>query len=346
MATAPHTTAVRAPLLSIAALLVIGCEAIASPATPGSDTGSPASGAAPRSAEEASQASLPDPIDIAEAGALAIDASYAIEWPLAVGKGAWVTGIGDGLGVLDAKGRLTGEVPVTGLCEAMDTGFGAVWAATCNPGGILRIDPSNGDTAVGTFDDPVMDPEASITVGDSDVWLVCGSAADKLIGVDPHTLQVAHTYAIPSGGAAVRAGFSGLWVTLPTSNQLLRVDEQSGNVAAINVPGGPRFVAVGLGGVWVLDELDGRVTRVDPATDGIVATIQAGGPVIDGSIAIGGGSVWVKGPSGLLSQIDPKTNAVVARYGPSTPHGRVAASADAVWLTDPDTATVWRLPIH
>ena len=77
-----------------------------------------------------------------------------------------------------------------------------------------------------------------------------------------------------------------------------------------------------------------------------MATIPVGaGSSSGGDIAVGGGYVWVRLSDSLIAQIDPATDTVVARYGPPSSSGSVAADEDAVWLSAHDVTTVWRLPL-
>jgi len=330
----------RAPFLSLAAVVAIGCGAVTAPPSPAA---APASGG-PADAGGAA-ASLPAPVDIQAAGAAAIEGTFGVaSMVLADGK-AWIAGIDNGIGVMDATGRLIRSVPVDSPCEGMDTGFGAVWTATCSEAGIVRVDVRGGSVSSAVLDDPIPGGEASIGAGEGAVWLVGGEASDELLGIDPNTLEVTTRYPIAPGGAGVRAGFGGVWVTRPDADELLRVDAASGQAVAIPVAGRPRSLAIGGGAVWVLSAL-GTVTRVDPATDTVTAVIRLGWVDDHAQIAVGGGSVWVRGGSQLLTSIDAGTNQVTARYGPASGNGAVAATADAVWATAPDMAMIWRLPIR
>jgi virginiamycin B lyase len=278
---------------------------------------------------------------------LAIEATADIDWTVLVDGQAWVAGLGDGIGVLDATGTMTKSIAVTGWCESMDVGFGAVWIASCLPGGIIRIDAKSAEVERAEFGVPIPDSEASVGVGEGAVWVVAGKAADTLVAVDPKTLEVVQRFPIPSGSAGVRAGLGGVWVTRPGANELLHVDPATGEVVAtIDVGPGPRFLAVGEGSVWVMNQTDGTVSRVDPATDKVTATIDSGAQIYGGDIAVGGGGVWVRGGPELLARIDPASNLVIERYGPDAGSGSVAADDDAVWVTAHDVSTIWRLPIR
>ena len=298
------------------------------------------------SAVPSPSSSLPDPVDITTAGALTIPATTSVDWIVVVDGQAWIAGLGDGMGVLDRTGKLQRSIAVTGWCESMDIGFDAVWSASCEPAGIIRIDTKTGRVTRAQFDVPIADSEASVGAGEGAIWVVAGATSDVLLKVDPKTLKVQRRDRVPAGSAGVRAGLGGAWVTVPHADQLIHVDPASGAiVATIAVGLGPRFLAVGEGSVWVMNQIEGSVSRVDPGTNRVTATIDVGEEINGGDIAVGGGSVWVHGGPELLARIDPALDRVTARYGPNEGSGGVAADDDAVWVTEHDIATIWRLPL-
>ena len=82
----------------------------------------------------------------------------------------------------------------------------------------------------------------------------------------------------------------------------------------MSLPGHPSAVGTGPSGVWVLGA-GGRIWRVDPASNRVVATIRL--------------------PSGVAFRGDGVDT--------GDPSGDVAVTQDAVWLSDPAAATVWRI---
>jgi virginiamycin B lyase len=339
----------------LCACLVVGCVSAASPTASIGPSEVPTVSASPPISPSISASpapvspstALPAEVDIESAGALTIEATPSIDWLVLVDGQAWIAGLGDGVGVLGKSGKLERSVAVAGWCEAMDTGFGAVWSASCEPAGIIRIDQATAAVSRAAFDLPIEDSEASVGVGEGAVWVVAGHRSDALFGIDPTTLKVAHRYPIPAGGAGVRAGLGGVWVTRPEADELLHVDPATGNiVATIAVGPAPRFLAVGEDAVWVMNQGDGSVSRIDPTTDKVTATIDAGEAIHGGDIAVGGGSVWVRGGPELLARIDPDTNRVIERFSPHPGSGSVAADDDAVWVTAHDVSTIWRLPLR
>jgi hypothetical protein len=78
----------------------------------------------------------------------------------------------------------------------------------------------------------------------------------------------------------------------------------------------------------------------------VTATVKVDdGPIDGGDLAIGGGYVWARVSSWLVTKIDPTTARVVARYGPAAGSGSVAADEVAVWVSAHDADLVYRLPL-
>jgi YVTN family beta-propeller protein len=289
---------------------------------------------------------LPDVTDMFTTTALRISAAPSPDFIVLAEGYAFVSGVGAGIGRFDGTtGDLVDSVAIPGgSCEALDAGFGAAWTATCRAPGLARIDAATGRVTTVDLGRDIPDPEASIGVGEGAVWIVVGGSPRTLLRVDPTTLSVTASYEIPGSPTAVRAGLGAVWVADPTQNLIHRVDLATGAVVAtIKVGGRPQFITVGEGALWTMNQDSGTVSRVDPATNSVSATIALGEIVQGGDIAVGGGYVWLRGSRTLLFQIDPATNEIVARYGPNSGSGSVAADDDAVWITAHDITTVWRL---
>jgi DNA-binding beta-propeller fold protein YncE len=145
-------------------------------------------------------------------------------------------------------------------------------------------------------------------------------------------------------------GFGSLWVIntgtagATTNGAVQRIDPRTNRVISTFPLGRqPRFAAAGEGGIWVLNQGDSTVSRVDAATGREVARIPLGGGSALGDIAAGAGHVWVRTEQLLLAVIDPKTNRVVARYGPPAGSGAVRVAGESVWLTAHDVDSLWRI---
>ena len=289
-----------------------------------------------------------EPQDIEEAGAKAI--SITGDW-LSQGAGAiWLSNppTREIYRLDPSTGETVATVRVPQLpCAASDFGFGALWTATCEKPGLAKIDTATNRIAAhvalpaGAAD---IGGEASVAAGEGAIWVVLHD--DSVARIVPGSLEVVARISVRPGAAAVRAGEGGVWVTNPAKSLVQKIDPASNRVVATTRVGlTPRFLAVGEGGVWTLNQADGSVTRIDPATGEVAATIPAQVTGGGGDITTGAGSVWVRGSGYLLTRIDPETNKVAGRYGPSSGSGAVIVAPGAVWLSAHDVGTVWSLPV-
>lgn len=249
-------------------------------------------------------------------------------------------------------GKLVKEIKVPqGPCEASVIGFGYLWTATCEKPGIVRIDPKTNRIA-GFASLPIpssFDGEASIGAGAGSLWLMLegeGCTSCELARIDPKTMKVVRRIPVADGGEAVRYGLGSVWVTNPYKDIVQQVDPRTNRVvASAKVPGNPLFFAVGEGAVWVLSQQDGKVTRIGAKTGAVAARIPAKVVGIGGDMTTGAGWVWARGTGYLLSRIDPKTNKVVERYGPSLGSGAVIVGYGSVWASAHDAGLLFRLPL-
>ena len=334
-------------LIAVSAAIQVGCGGDRAAEDP-TETAAGTSGAAQTDKTEAPATEQ----DVIDAGAKEIRITG--DWLAAGGGAVWLSNPPSRqIYRLDPEsGETVATVSVPqGPCAATDFGFGALWTITCDKLGLAKIDPATNEVTkyvalrVGAA---LYGGEASIGVGEGAVWVVlqragCGSC---LLGrIDPRSLRVVRRIPLRDGTAAVRVGEGAVWVTNPDKSLVQKIDPRSNRVVATTPVGPtPRFLAVGEGGVWTLNQGDGSVTRIDPASSEVTATVPAEVIGEGGDITTGAGSVWVRGSGYLLTRIDPATNTVAARYGPSSGSGAVIVGFGAVWLSAHDVGLVWRLP--
>ncbi|HEY4991665.1 MAG TPA: hypothetical protein VII33_06225 [Nakamurella sp.] len=248
-------------------------------------------------------------------------------------------------------GTLTLAAVLVG-CTGPGNGTGTSVAATSS-GDLPAIIPITEQAgAVATYARPFPDwltiaGESSVAAGEGGVYVMSGGAITPTIArVDPITNAMSSTFPAPDGSKALRAGLGGLWVSSPTRGTVSRLDPATGaTVATIKISsGGEDFLTVGFGSVWVLNNNAGTVARIDPSTNTVTTRIQATNiPIEGGDIAAGGGYVWARVTDALVAKIDPTTNMVIARYGPPSGSGSVAANDQAVWISAHNKTTIWRL---
>jgi virginiamycin B lyase len=238
---------------------------------------------------------------------------------------------------------LTTFSPGFAPCNGMAAGFGSLWAADCGGSRLVRLDLISGaitgqqPTTVGSGG------EGLTGLGEGYVWMI--GTPGSLIAVDPATVQVVATVAVPIGAVSVAVGFGAVWVADPSTGTVLRIDPSSRVVTAtISVGGKPRFLVAGEGAVWVLNQADGSVARIDPASATVAATILVDSAGFGGDIAAGGGSVWTTTFDRPLSRIDATTNRVLEQYVGGQGGDSVSYGFGSVWLTNLRTGTIWRIP--
>jgi virginiamycin B lyase len=318
------------------------------------DTPATSPAAIPPEAETASpEPELPEVTSLRQAGGEAIRAPSSADWVLVDFGRAWVSGVGEGVGYYDAEtGRLQGSVDVPqSPCASMDSGFGAVWTATCGEQGVARIDPQTGRVADWVAVDVPAEGESSIGAGEGGIWAIADGddcSGCVLVRIDPGIVKITDTYDVPEGGTAVRAGLGGIWITYSSEDRVVRVDAETGAVVSeIDVGSGPRFLAVGEGGVWVMNQLDGSVSHVDPTSNEVVATIPVDAAIEGGDLTVGAGFVWLRGSSEVVAQIEPSTDRVVARIGSPQASGSAHASDGQLWIsTHVEKLRGWRAVLY
>jgi hypothetical protein len=138
----------------------------------------------------------------------------------------------------------------------------------------------------------------------------------RLLRINPRTARVAGSVAVPA--QAIAADRSGVWAVCcgagGRSGQLTRVDPASGRVVeAIRLPGHPEAVGIGPSGVWVRGA-EGLLWRINPTSNRVVATIRL-----------------------------PSSNGQSYRADTGDPGGDITVTRDAVWVSNPATATVRRI---
>jgi YVTN family beta-propeller protein len=272
------------------------------------------------------------------------------DW-LEIGFGSvWVSNAG--LGAVQridaATNKVIIEVKVNAPCAAMAAGDGSIWVASRKDKAICRIDAKS-NRVIATIPAALADSEAIIAAGEGGIWALTDRQG-ILTRIDPTTNEVMARIAVKPYSFAAIAGYGSIWVTntgRPRSTEngsVQRIDPKTNTVVAtIPVRAQPRFLAAGESAIWVLNQADGSVSRIDPQTNQVVATIAVGVPGPGGDIAAGEGAVWVRASTVLLSVIDPKTNAVIARFGPPQGSGAVRAGDGHVWVSAHDVNKVWRL---
>lgn len=206
------------------------------------------------------------------------------------------------------------------------------------------------------FDQPI----SGLAVTPAAVWIARGAA---ITGLDPHSLRVTATLRVgevasdvPASVAEPIRGLTAdghtLWASLASHlGGLLRIDADTARITAVIPVASIAPVAVGASDVWAVccgGETflgAGQLVRVDAATNRVVARIAL--PGLADAVGVGPSGVWVRAAAGPVWRVDPEANRVVATvmvpHGLGGTQGSVLVGHDAVWVSDPASATVLRI---
>ncbi len=192
---------------------------------------------------------------------------------------------------------------------------------------------------------PVGGRPTGLALGEGSVWV--GNRDDKtLVRIDARSRRVVRTIGlgVEPGEVAVRAG--DVWVTNLPANKVLRVDAGSNEIVAT--------IPLSKGGANCCAQvLAAGAPGVWAADDGLVSRIDpATNAVVDEldglTIAVGAGTLWIWDATKGLRKLDPATNSVVqtmrfSRVSADADFSTVAVGADAVWVANLIDKTVWRI---
>ena len=195
----------------------------------------------------------------------------------------------------------------------------------------------------------------AIAVTQRGVWIAAGGLVMRIDPTTRRKVVVPGIETVAPPVVKLAAGAGAVWAATTAGRPLLRIDPRIARVtASVSVPA--QAVAADPSGVWAVcceaGTRRGQLTRIDPATGRVVKVIGLPGQAY--ALGIGPSGVWVRGTGQLLWRIDPTSNRVVATIplpssnaGTGPPGGDIAVTDDAVWVSDPAAATVWRIdPRH
>jgi hypothetical protein len=244
------------------------------------------------------------------------------------------------------------------LQPRLDRQTPAATAPSASPAVVTATHPPGSPAITKTADTALVD---AIAVTPRGVWIAAGGLVLRLDPVTRRTVVVPGIETAVPPVVELTAGAGAVWATTTAGRPLLRIDPRTARVAAsLSVPA--QAVAANRSGVWAVcceaGTRRGQLTRLDPATGRVAQVIGLPGHAY--AVGLGASGVWVRGTGELLWRIDPISNRVVATIplpsrttfrgdagDTSEPGGDIAVTEDAVWVSDPAAATVWRIdPRH
>ena len=171
--------------------------------------------------------------------------------------------------------------------------------------------------------------------------------------LDPATGAVRATIALGRAPAQIAIGEGATWALDADDRTISRIDLRDRvGVRTFSTASTPTDVAAGAGALWVANASPSArfgpfptsVSRLDPESGVVDATIRLpgrrSGPYFHGGgqaetrIAVTADAVWVVNPDRTVSRIDPRTNRLVARLDDVNAES-VAAGSEGVWVVEP-----------
>ena len=240
----------------------------------------------------------------------------------------------------DAPKALDPIVGVSRPCSGTIVAFGTLWVPNCGAQSVTRHD-MKANKVTATLPIGAADLVTGLAATADSVWMFTDNKA-TLSRIDPIENTVVGEMRLPASCNSVAYGESSLWVACPAEDKVFRIDPATNLVVnRIEVSASPRSVAFGAGSVWVLCEKEGKIERIDPKTSKVIKTIELLVPNAGGSIAYGGGFLWVTQTGFPITRIDTTSEKErVAQQFRGEGGGILAVSTGAIWLADPAKGTV------
>jgi len=169
--------------------------------------------------------------------------------------------------------------------------------------------------------------------------------------IDPTNNRIVADVPVGANPVGLVVADGSVWLINQDDRTLMRIDLHTRKlVKTIALDGAPTGIASGDGSIWILnasasDSTQVEITRVNPSFDDIAQRIPTDlgfGDVVEGVLAVGGGSIWVPTPVGdstyqVAERIDDRTHRVLARiriFGIRVAQAGATFGEGAFWVVD------------
>jgi DNA-binding SARP family transcriptional activator/streptogramin lyase len=243
-----------------------------------------------------------------------------------------------------ARYRIAGFQAVAPLIAA-----GSLWVPAGGEPKFVRFDPVH-RRVIHTFPIKV----GQIAWGYNSIWVT--TRDHQLERIDLRTNRIAKRIRLMPGyndfDDAIAIGYGSIWVTTPDTGTLLRIDPETMKIKAQITGFGAddawESLTTGDGSVWTYSIAAGHgiVYRINPYTNTITKRIPVGHPNVawpNGWILDAGGYVWTCEAGNTMSEIDPRTNQVVAWYRVPESCQEIAYGDGSIWTALYDQSLVYRI---
>jgi DNA-binding beta-propeller fold protein YncE len=252
----------------------------------------------------------------------------------------------DGTGCEDRSstcGSALVTIPVDDLPVALAFDGQRVWVAGALQGSLLALDPTDG-SVVKTIDVP--DIPSSLILAGGSLW-AANSFADTVTRIDP-AQGVTGEFAVDSGPLGIAFDGQDLWVAHETSETLLRLNIQSGEIID-RFPLGDQPMGLAFDGQNLWAALSGadEVVAIDRLNGAVIQRVQVGERPV--ALLFDGFALWSANQVGdSVSEIDPEAGEELRRVRvPAGPWAMAWASCGQdcgdLWIASEAVDSVSRL---
>lgn len=286
---------------------------------------------------------LPAALRLRDVDGRTITAEPFADFAVASGTGVWVSGVAPGLVRYDdTTGSITARTRIRGaVTQALEESRGEVFVPTTLPRALYRVDSTTGEVRARVKLPASPLAESAVGASGNRVYVLVDPIEPTVVVIEDS--EIVDSIAVHEAATAVRAAYGSLWV--PTGDDTVeRLDLATGEWSSIAAGPSPRFLDVGYGAVWVMNQGDGSITRIDGRTGESEAIAVTGGFIGGGDLTTGAGAVWLRTDS-AVARIDPADNTVTHVIELPPGSGSVAATDDALWITNHDHLAVHRVPL-
>lgn len=174
---------------------------------------------------------------------------------------------------------------------------------------------------------------------------------NRVAVIDPASNAVVEQFPVGARPGAIATHGNAVWVANLDDQSLSRLDAETGDlVKTIPLPAAPTALAAEARAVWLASGSasgSGSLVRVDGEFNsaGFARPIPEPDlwPDVTPAATVAFGDLWVVHSAGLLLRLDPTGQHVIARIELGNYPTAVAASSDAVWVSNSDDGTVKRI---
>lgn len=175
-------------------------------------------------------------------------------------------------------------------------------------------------------------------------------AGSDFAKLDASALPISHKIHIGGDPDWLATGFGSVWVAVPKSNELVRVDPVRNVVQTrVAVDKEPCYgIGIGADRVWVLNCQSQTLTRIDPKTNKVDLRVPVKiDPAGEGSIALDSRSVWFvsneDGHASTLTQISVKNGHAVRKIAVGKDSAVVKLGLGTVWVVSSGESKVYQV---